>query len=164
MADDDSLKPHHKTWSVGTLTYTRGKLVLLFFLLLAGDFVWALRDRSIGPITQLLFKNYGASDFLNGLMLSSIPCVIGMVLGPIISYRSDRFRSRLGRRIPFLFITTPVVFGGMVGMALSAIFANSINHLFPNLTHNEMVLYLLGGSWIFFEFGVIVASVVFYAL
>ncbi len=161
---DDALKTPGKTWSVGTLVYNRKGLVILFFLLLGGDFVWALRDRSIGPITQLLFKNYGASDFLNGLMLSSIPCVIGMVLGPIISFRSDRFRSRLGRRIPFLLVTTPVVFGGMVGMAGSVIFANMLGSYFPGLTHNQMVLYLLGASWIFFEFGVIVAGVVFFAL
>lgn len=156
--------PPAKTWTAGTLTYTRGGLVVLFFLLLAGDLVWALRDRSIGPITQLLFKNHGASDFFNGLMLSSVPTVIGMVLGPIISYRSDRYRSKLGRRIPFLFVTTPVVLIGMLGMSFSKWLGPELQLLVPSLSADQAALWVLGGAWIFFEFGVLIASVVFFAL
>ena len=74
-----------KIWSNGTLTYTLTGLVVLFVFLLVGDFTWALRERSAGMIARIMLKKFGASDFLNGLIVVSIPTVIGLFLGPIIS-------------------------------------------------------------------------------
>lgn len=153
-----------KVWSIGTLHYDRVKLLVLFLLLLTGDLVWALRDRSISPVVQLLFKNHGASDFFNGLMLSSIPSALGLMIGPFVSYHSDRFRSHLGRRIPFLMVTTPMVLLGMLGMAGSKMLAPMLQRIFPVLSSDDCALWILGGAWILFEFGVLVASVVFFAL
>ena len=92
--------PACRQWRAGTLTYTFAGIVALFFLLLAGDFVWSLRERSVGVITQLLLKQHGASDFLVGLYLVALPGILGLLVGPVISYRSDRHRGRWGRRIP----------------------------------------------------------------
>jgi hypothetical protein len=74
-----------KTWQVNGLVYTAGGLVLLFVLMLTGDFAWAFKDRSVAMITKVLFKKYGASDFLNGLLISSIPLILGVILTPIVS-------------------------------------------------------------------------------
>lgn len=164
MNDTNSHVPPRKTWSAGTLTYHRKGLIVLFLLLLTGDLVWALRDRSIGPITQLLFKNHGASDFFNGLMLSSVPTTMGMVISPFISYFSDRYRSRFGRRIPFILITTPIVLAGMLGMAASKFLAPELQKLIPSLSDDRAALWILGGAWVLFEFGVLIASAVFFAL
>ena len=106
-----------KFWTVGTLTYTAGGLALLFFWLLLGDFALSLRDRSVGPVVQLFLKREGASDFVMAILLSSVPPALGMILGPIVSYRSDRLRSRWGRRIQFLIIPTPFAALAMVGIA-----------------------------------------------
>ena len=106
--------PEKKTWSVGTLVYDRRALTILFVLLLIGDVVWALRARTLAPIAQLLLRNHGSSDFFNALMLSSIPTALGMLMGPFLGYHSDRCRSRWGRRIPYLIISTPITFLGTI--------------------------------------------------
>src|SRR5438128_11075571 len=72
-----------KVWHVGTLTYTTAGLVLLFAWLLWGDFAWAMKDRSVLPVVQLLMKKYSASDLLMGILLASLPAGIGLFLGPI---------------------------------------------------------------------------------
>ena len=112
-----AVPPIGKIWTVGTLVYTLGGLCILFFWLLLGDFALSLRDRSVGPAVQLFLKREGASDTVMAILLSSIPPLLGMIIGPIVSYRSDRLRSRWGRRIPFLIIPTPIAAVAMVGIA-----------------------------------------------
>src|ERR1700761_6348374 len=108
-----------KTWSVGTLTYTTAGLVVLFCWLLWGDFTWALKDRAIPPIIQNLLNKFGASDTAAGLLFCSLPPALGLILGPIIGYKSDRLRTRWGRRIPFILASTPVAVIGIAGLAFS---------------------------------------------
>ena len=78
-----------------------------------------MRDRAIPPVIQLLFKRYGASDMLTAILLSSLPAALGLVVGPVIGYKSDRLRSRMGRRIPILFFSTPFIVLSMVGLAFA---------------------------------------------
>ena len=153
-----------KHWRIGTLTYGMAGIVTLFLLLLAGDFIWSLRERSVVPVAQVLFKKFGASDFLNGLMIMSLPCMIGVLLCPVISYRSDRHRGRWGRRIPYLFATIPVVMIGMLGMASSPLLGKYCVGLVPSVAYADMVLILFGLSWTLFEFGAVAGNVVFGAL
>ncbi len=54
-----------------------------------------------GPIMQLKFKTLDASNTEIGLILGTIPGIVYTVLNPVISFRSDRFRSRWGRRNSF---------------------------------------------------------------
>jgi len=42
-------------------------------------------------------------------MLTTIPYAMNMVMTPIVSFSSDRYRSRWGRRIPFLIWPTPFI-------------------------------------------------------
>lgn len=91
----------------GTLTYTRRHLAVLFFWLLWGDFCYMVMEHVTGPIMQLKFKDLGASNFEMGLLLATVPATMGAFLNPIISFKSDRFRSRWGRRIPFIIGTLP---------------------------------------------------------
>ncbi len=110
-----------KLWHVGTLTYTGGALAVLFCWLLWGDFAWSMKERAIGPIMPLLLDTHGVSPTMVALLLASLPAGIGLFLGPVISFRSDRLRTRLGRRIPILMITTPVAASAMVGLAFRAV-------------------------------------------
>ena len=160
----ENVVPEKKTWSVGTLVYDRRALTILFVLLLIGDLVWALRARTLGPIAQLLLKNHGSSDFFNALMLSSIPTAMGMIMSPVIGYKSDRYRSKWGRRIPFIMISTPITFVGMIGMAASKYLAGVVQAVFPSLTIDAAALWVLSITWIIFEVGVLVSSAVFNAL
>jgi MFS family permease len=109
-----------RVWRVGTLVYNKRGLTTLLCWLLWGDFAWSLRERGIGKVASLLLKKFGASDLMVGLLVGSLPAAIGMVLGPIISMKSDRHRGRWGRRIPFLLIPTPILVLSLVGMAFAA--------------------------------------------
>lgn len=156
--DDGTLK----TWKVGTLTYTLGSLGFIFAVLLLGDLIWAFRERSVSTVVRVVFKQYGASNFVNGLLIASVPSAIGLALVPIISFYSDRFRSRFGRRIPYLLITTPIVVAGMLGMAYSKTVSDWL-HLETFGIQNATLL-LLGVFWTLFEFGAIAGNAIFTAL
>src|SRR5207237_526996 len=110
-----------KRWHVGTLTYTFAGLAALFFWLLWGDFTLSLKERSVPPTLQVLFRQFGASALVSGVLLGSLPQLIGIFLAPVISYKSDRHRGRWGRRIPFLLIPTPLAVLSMVGMSRNGI-------------------------------------------
>lgn len=172
-----------KTWSVGTLTYTKASLVVLFCWLLWGDFAWSMKDRAVGPVFQVLLTQYHATNKTMALLTMVIPAAIGLVLGPIISFRSDRYRSRLGRRIPFLLLTTPVAAVAMAAIAFSPMLGNWTFGFFGNtvattsvaatsvessatqgsgspLLDNYIILYF-GLFWVVFEIATIAANSVF---
>jgi len=111
----DVHNPDH--YKVGTLSYTKASLVTLFVYLLWGDFCWQLMETVMPSILPLKFKDIHADNWEVGLIMSTIPSLMTTVLNPIISFRSDRFRSKWGRRIPFLMGVTPflVVFLIMLG-------------------------------------------------
>ena len=103
-------------YRVGTLTYTRPKLALLFFWLLWGDFCFVVMEAVTPSIMPLKLHGLGASNTLLALVMSTIPWTMGLFLNPIVSFRSDRFRSRWGRRIPFIFLSLPFLVVCLVGL------------------------------------------------
>ncbi len=119
-----------KVWSVGTLTYTTAGLVVLFCWLLWGDFALSMKDRAIPPTMQLLLKDFGASDTFTGVVFGSLSSILNMIIGPVISYKSDRHRGRWGRRIPFLVGSTPFMVIGMVGLGCSPMLGSYLHQLF----------------------------------
>lgn len=155
-----------RTWTVGTLTYTSGGLVVLVVWLLWGDFAWWMRERSAMPMVQVLLKKFQASDLVTGIFLITLPSVTALILGPIVSYHSDRHRGRLGRRIPFLLATTPVVTLAMIGLGLSPELGALLNRLIGGdpATLGTCILIVIGLSWTLFEMGALTANAVFGAL
>lgn len=155
-----------RRWQAGTLTYSMGGLVILFCWLLMGDFAWAMKERSVSTVIQLMFKKFGSSDTLNSLFMGSLPSAIGLLLGPVISYRSDRHRGSWGRRIPYLIVTTPIASLAMVGLAFSPMLGQMLHDLLG--THspgtNGITITLLGLFWVIFEVGTIAANAIFGAL
>src|SRR2546423_1950767 len=149
-----------KLWRAGTLAYTRRGLVALFLVLLGGDFFWQLRERAISPTIPLLLREFGASDRWVPLLQGMVAPALAMLLAPIISYRSDRYRSRLGRRIPFLLVATPPAFVGMTGLALSPIIGKwahaALGGSSPGMT--PCVLGAFAVSWLIFDLAVIMTS------
>lgn len=98
-----------KTYQVGTLVYTKWGLFSLFAWLLWGDFCYTIMETLIPALVPLKLKTQGASDTIIALFMTTIPYAMNSVLNPIISFKSDRYRSRWGRRIPFLVFATPFV-------------------------------------------------------
>jgi len=155
-----------KIWRVGTLSYTLAGLVVLFFWLLAGDFTWSMRDRAVPPVMQILFKRFGASDTLTGLLITSLPAALGIIIGPIVAYKSDRLRSPWGRRIPFLILPIPFVVLSMIGLAFSTQLGGKLDHFLGpwSAGFNASVLMFIGLFWTVFEICCLTGNSVFGAL
>jgi MFS family permease len=155
-----------KKWFVGTLSYTTGGLVQLFFWLLCGDFVLSVRDRAIPPVMQILFKNFGASDFLTALIFASIPAGLSLFISPVVAYNSDRLRTSWGRRIPFMIIPVPFVVLTTIGLAFSPqlgkVLSNWLGASSPG--PNTSSLLVMAVCWTVFEISCIVTYAVFGAL
>ncbi len=94
---------------VGTLVYSRAGLVTLFAWLLWGDFVYTLMENVMPSLLPMVLRDNGAGNQAIAFIVSSIYMVVNAVANPVISYQSDRFRSRWGRRRPFILATTPFV-------------------------------------------------------
>lgn len=150
-----------KVWRAGTLTYTAGGLVVLFAWLLLGDFSWSMRDRSVGPMAMWYLNHLGVPNLLFGLLISSFPALIGLVLGPVISVKSDRHRSRWGRRIPFLLVTTPLAAFGMMGIAVTPFIARWVHGHFPDESEMVVSVMCFGVFWAAFEIATVASYSVF---
>lgn len=159
-----SLRRQPKIWKVGTLQYTTGGLFLLGFFLLGGDFPWALKDRAVVPSATLLIKEFGVSDFLYGLIIVSFPSFTNIILGPIISYKSDRHRGRWGRRIPYLFFTIPFIVGGLYLLGGSRVLGMWLHQVIPGVSEYAGKLAVFCIAWFMLDFGSTLAGALFGAL
>ncbi len=93
-----------KIYKVGTLTYSQQGLAIVFFWLIWNDFSFTLIE-SVRSLTNFLLRDQGAS--LAEIAWIGSLGLIFMWVNPVFSVWSDRFRSKWGRRRPFLFIVTP---------------------------------------------------------
>lgn len=95
-----------KTFSVGTLTYTKAGLFSLFAWLLWSGFCLLFVQTAVPAVLQVNVNDLGAPNWVLGLILSTIPAFLNVTVGPGMGFWSDRLRSRWGRRIPFLFLNS----------------------------------------------------------
>ncbi len=154
----------NRTWSIGTLTYTSTGLGILFCWLLFGDFAWSMRDRSVAPMSAWYLKQLGVPNLLFGLIISSFPALVGLILVPVISVKSDRHRGRWGRRIPFLLVTTPIAAFGMLGIAFTPFLAHWVHGFIPEASEMTVGVVCFGLFWAIFEFASLCAQAVFNGL
>lgn len=154
-------------YHAGTLSYTQSALRRLFFWLLWGDFCYFMVETVVPSIVPLKFKELGASNLLMGLVLATIPKLIGSILNPVISFKSDRFRSRWGRRIPFIVVTMPLLVACFLGLAFAIDISEWLSAAFPVLGSSfspaTMALIVLSVFLIAFDFfNTFVTSVFWY--
>jgi MFS family permease len=150
-------------WHVGTLTYTRAGLAVLFSLLLWGDFAWSMKERSAAPVLQIIVKDFHASDTEMQWFMVVIPNAMGILLGPVIGYRSDRHRGRWGRRIPYLMVSTPFAALALIGVGFSPSMGHALHIALgrhsPGLDISIRIF--LGIFWVIFEVATVTANAVF---
>jgi MFS family permease len=126
------------SYRVGTLTYTRQALAVLFFWLLWGDLCFTLMETVVPSILPLKLESLGASNVSVGLILATIPNAVMSVCNPIISFKSDRFRSRFGRRIPFIVVGTPLIVLSILGITFAVNIGNWLHrHTGALLAHSN---------------------------
>src|SRR5579872_866436 len=158
-----------RAWRVGTLIYNRRTLVNVFIWMLWGDFCLYLMDAGVGNNLILLqFKKFGASNTLIAVVKTSLVELLILVLCPIVSTWSDRHRSRLGRRIPFMLYATPVLalFLMLVGLSPTiAVWIKSISpHFLASIPLAGLTIALLTVTYAGYKFCDIFPQSVYYYL
>ncbi len=151
-------------YRVGTLQYTRASLATLFAWMLWGDFCFTLMEAVIPSILPLRLKELGAPNLALSLIVSTIPSILNTMLNPVISFRSDRFRSRWGRRIPFLVFATPFLTLTLVVMGFSSELGAFI-HRFIHATQWSsawITVLVIGVLMVCFQFFNMFANTVFW--
>lgn len=156
MRDMDAKQPGEgsRKFSVGTLLYTRAGLISLFGWLLWGDFMFTLMEQVMPSLLPLLLRENGGSNSEVIFITSTLYLIMNSALNPVISYQSDRFRSRWGRRRPFIVATTP-----MVVLFLAAIpFAPEILGFLKSSDIFDLLIKVIPMSPIMIVFGILVAG------
>ena len=82
-------------------------LLAIFAWLLWGDFCFNLMEHVVPSVLPLKLKDLGCTNWLIGLVMTTVPSILNMTICPYVSFKSDRYRSRWGRRIPFIIWTMP---------------------------------------------------------
>ena len=114
-----AVTPGSKTYHCGTLTYTKMGLFVLFAWLLWGDFCFTMMEAVVPTILPLKLKALGCSNTLMAVIMTAAPGVLNMTVCPYVSFKSDRYRSRWGRRIPFIIWTMPFLCASLALIGLS---------------------------------------------
>ena len=101
------LREQRPEFQVGTLRYTGFSLMMVFLWLLWGDFCYALLEENLPSVLPLKLNELGAGDTMNAVLNKTFAYSVVFFLAPVVSFRSDRTRTRWGRRIPYLFWSAP---------------------------------------------------------
>lgn len=152
----------------GTLVYTKAGLFMLFAYLLWGDFCFSLMEAVWPNILPLILKAEGTPNTVIALVITTIPSAMNFVMNPFVGTASDRYRGRLGRRIPFLLAVTPFVtlflillgFSQPLARALHGLLANTI----PGLPAVGTVIWLICILIIGFRFFELIVNTIFWYL
>ncbi|MDD5200890.1 MAG: MFS transporter [Terrimicrobiaceae bacterium] len=96
-----------KIFTIGTLSYTKGGLLLLFSWLMWNDLCLMLMENVAPTLFPLLLKDHHATNSQIAFFFSTLPGAFTIWINPVVSTWSDRFRSPAGRRRPFLLFATP---------------------------------------------------------
>ena len=144
-------------YRTGTLSYTRRGLFVRSLWLLWGDFAFYFFEAVFGRFLPIYLKELNASNTLIGVMTGSFAGLVNVLFLPGISRWSDDFRSRIGRRVPFLYVVTPVVVGTLmlVGFAPEIggwAFDRFSVHLPAAVTRGGLILGLLSLLVVSFHF------------
>lgn len=121
----------HPVYRAGSLSYTKGGLISLSFWLLWGDFAFAFFESIFGRFLPLFMRNLEASNTLVGLMTGGLVGIVNVLCLPGISRWSDGFRSRMGRRIPFLLVAAPITVLSLVCSGFSPEISGLLHPLLP---------------------------------
>jgi len=150
----------------GSLTYTRKGLVVLFCWLLWGDFCFNLMETIVPSIIPLKLQSLGSANWLISLIMTTLPGVFNTTICPWVSFKSDRYRSRWGRRIPFILFTMPFLTASLLLIGFSDSLGDWLHRVFLSgsaISQGAVVIVLLGVFVGMFDlFNMFVGSVYYY--
>ncbi len=83
------------------MTYTKGALLTVLFWMLWADLALQIMEQ-LQTLIPIQLERLGASSMVTGLIRDTMQAALTMLILPIIGAQSDRHRSPMGRRRPFL--------------------------------------------------------------
>jgi maltose/moltooligosaccharide transporter len=109
LAADVVIDPQtgRKLWCAGTLRYTKGALIMLFVWLVFNDFFLMLMEAVKPALSGILMRDHGASNTEIAFYMGTLSTMGTIWINPVVSTWSDRTRTRMGRRRPFLLAAAP---------------------------------------------------------
>lgn len=114
MTAESTGTTNQAVYRCGNLTYTKMGLVTIFVWLLWGDFCFTLMEAVVPSILPLKLRHLESANWLIGAIMSTLPGIFNVTVCPWISFKSDRYRSKWGRRIPFILHTMPFLTASLV--------------------------------------------------
>jgi len=137
-----------KVYRIGTLSYTLRGLVVLSLWLLWGDFAFTFFESIFSRFLPLYLKDLHASNNVIGIMTGSLAGVVNILFLPNISQWSDHYRGPWGRRIPFLYVVTPLTVVSLLAVGFAPEIAEWVRshillHFTSSVSTNAIVLPLL---------------------
>lgn len=144
-----------KKYRCGTLEYTKMGLIALFGWLLWGDFCYTIMEAVVPSLVPLKLKSLNCPNWVMGMILTTVPNVLTMTIAPYISVKSDRCRSRWGRRIPFIFATLPFLCINLLMLGWGEEIAHFLRDVIPllqNWAPATVAIVAIGIFMIMFQF------------
>lgn len=146
----------------GSLSYSLAGLIAIILTLCLGTGIFTMMQTMLGGALPLIAKNYGANNQIIALIGSTIPYILNMIITPIISFRSDRTRTGIGRRMPYLlFATLPM---GLLIIAIGWIeqICRGLAAIFPWYLSSYNLWVLCGLIIGYNIFYLIIGSIIYY--
>ncbi|HEY9250173.1 MAG TPA: MFS transporter, partial [Rariglobus sp.] len=156
---------HPDRFKIGTLAYTKAGMITVFLFLLWGDFCFTLMETVVPTLMPLKFNAIGAPNWVLGLVMSTIPNIMTAGINPLISVRSDRFRSKWGRRIPFLAGATPFLVLFLILLGCADPIGTWVHHaiLGGRFSETTVLIIVIGVFMVCFQFfNLFITSVYYY--
>jgi maltose/moltooligosaccharide transporter len=149
--------PADRRYKTGTLTYTKSGLFVLSLWLLWGDFAFNFFESVFGKFLPIYLKHLQASNTLIGVMTGSFAGLVNVLFLPGISRWCDDLRTSIGRRIPLLYVVTPLTVIAVVAVGFAPeiggwMFDRFSIHLPSSLTEGVLILGLLSFFVVSFHF------------
>jgi len=139
-------------------------LPALCFYLLLGDLAWSLKERTMPDLFKFQLREFSQDALLLNVLLGALPFAIAMLIGPVVGAWSDRTRTRLGRRIPFLLACAPLVSASMVGLAFSEQVGEALWSWAGSGLRRDYIVAWMCFCWTSYEIFTILANALFVAL
>ncbi len=159
---------YKRTYTCEGLTYNWPKLLGAMGLILLGFFTYTLCLAFVPSIMPLkLGRELGADNKTIAFIMSTIGQVFNITICPMVSFQSDRFRSkRWGRRIPFILFTMPMMCAAWLLFAFvdsEADFLSAALEPWCSIAPTTMAIVLIGIIMAFYQFFLMyVGSVIYY--
>jgi maltose/moltooligosaccharide transporter len=158
-----------RIYNVGTLSYSLTGLIFVCVWMLGGCFCFTVMEYAIPRLLPVTFKQLELSNMMIGFFVGSVPSILGMIVAPVVGFRSDRHRGRLGRRIPFLLLPTPFIMLFMVIIGFSGdigawVHSALVAPVASSVSARSVTIVVTVASTVLFQFVNLIMTSIYYSL